>query len=70
MGKQRTLRELRQTKDSVYRHPIEPKDFEFVTHRFTETRLIKYITDCFSKVNGVVNEIDVKIIEDYIKNNK
>ena len=46
MGKNRTLEELRQTKDSVYKHPTSHKDFEFVTHRFTESKLIEYITEC------------------------
>mgnify|MGYP003134263720 CR=1 FL=1 len=70
MAKQRTIEELRQTKDSVYKHPTSHKDFEFVTHRFTESKLIEYIKECINKVNGVVDEIDEKIIEDFVKNNR
>ena len=70
MGKQRTLEELRQTKDSVYKHPTSHKDFEFVTHRFTESKLIEYVKECVGRVQGGVDEIDTKIIEDFVKNNK
>tara|TARA_B100001758_G_C18169362_1_gene483420 strand:+ start:204 stop:422 length:219 start_codon:yes stop_codon:yes gene_type:complete len=70
MAKKRTIEELRQTKDSVYTHPTTHTDYEFITHRFTGNKLIEYIKECISKVNGVVDEIDEKIIEDFVKNNK
>ena len=53
--KQRTLEELRQTKDSVYKHPKSHKDFEFVTHRFTESKLIEYIRECVEIVKMQVD---------------
>jgi len=70
MGKQRTLEELRQTKDSVYIHPTSHKDYEFVTHRFTESKLIEYITECVEIVKLQVDEKDIKEIEYFVKNNK
>ena len=70
MGKQRTLEELRQTKDSVYIHPKSHKDYEFVTHRFTESKLIEYITECVEIVKLQVDEKDIKEIEYFVKNNK
>lgn len=68
--KQRTLEELRQTKDSVYRHPTSHTDYDFVTHRFTESKLIEYVKECVGRLQGGVDEIDAKIIEDFVKNNK
>jgi len=70
MAKERTIEELRQTKDSVYNHPPSHTDYEFVTHRFTETKLVDYIKECLGRVNGDVDEIDSKIIENFVKNNK
>ena len=68
--KQRTLEELRQTKDSVYRHPTSHTDYEFVTHRFTESKLIEYIRECVEIVKMQVDEKDIKEIEDFVKTNK
>ena len=70
MAKQRTIEELRQTKDSVYSHPKSHKDYEFVTHRFTESKLIEYITECVEIVKMQVDEKDIKEIEYFVKNNK
>tara|TARA_B100000674_G_C37855648_1_gene922227 strand:- start:258 stop:473 length:216 start_codon:yes stop_codon:yes gene_type:complete len=70
MVKTRTIEELRQTKDSVYSHPDTHKDFEFVTHRFTESKLIDYITECVEIVKMQVDEKDIKEIEDFVKTNK
>ena len=70
MAKQRTIEELRQTKDSVYTHPTSHTDYEFVTHRFTESKLIDYVKECIGRVQGGVDEIDAKIIEDFVKSNK
>jgi len=72
MGKQRTLEELRQTKDSVYKHPTSHKDFEFVTHRFTESKLITYIEECMMEVlsRDSMLKTDFTKIEDFVKNNK
>lgn len=70
MAKQRTIEELRQTKDSVYRHPTSHTDYEFVTHRFTESKLIEYITECVEIVKMQVDEEDIKEIENFVKNNK
>lgn len=70
MAKTRTIEELRQTKDSVYTHPTSHTDYEFVTHRFTNTKLVEYIKECVGRINGGVDEIDTKIIEDFVKNNK
>lgn len=71
MGKNRTLEELRQTKDSVYKHPTSHKDFEFVTHRFTESKLIDYMVKCFE---GITPSWDTGVlldkVEDFVKNNK
>ena len=69
--KQRTLEELRQTKDSVYKHPTSHKDFEFVTHRFTESKLIEYMVKCFEDISpswdtGVL----LDKVGDFVKNNK
>ena len=70
MAKQRTLEELRQSKGYGYRPPVSHNDYEFVTHRFTESKLIQYIKECIGRVKGGVDEIDTKIIEDFVKNNK
>ena len=70
MAKQRTLEELRQSKGYGYRPPVSHNDYEFVTHRFTESKLIEYIKECIGRVKGGVDEIDTKIIEDFVKNNK
>jgi hypothetical protein len=71
MSKERTLSELRQTKDSVYKHPITHKDFEFVTHRFTESKLVDYMVNCFE---GISPSWDTGVlldkVEDFVKNNK
>ena len=70
MAKQRTLEELRQSKGYGYRPPVSHNDYEFVTHRFTESKLIEYIKECVGRVQGGVDEIDAKIIEDFVKCNK
>lgn len=70
MSKKRTLEELRQTKDSVYTPPTSHTDYEFVTHRFTESKLIEYIKECVGRIQGGVDEIDATIIEDFVKSNK
>lgn len=70
MSKKRTLEELRQTKDSVYTPPTSHTDYEFVTHRFTENKLIEYIKECVGRIQGGVDEIDSTIIEDFVKSNK
>lgn len=70
MSKKRTLEELRQTKDSVYTPPTSHTDYEFVTHRFTESKLIEYIKECVGRIQGGVDEIDSTIIEDFVKSNK
>tara|TARA_B100001057_G_C22354084_1_gene758207 strand:- start:19 stop:234 length:216 start_codon:yes stop_codon:yes gene_type:complete len=70
MTKQRTLEELRQSKGYGYRPPVSHNDYEFVTHRFTESKLIEYVKECVGRVQGGVDEIDSKIIEDFVKNNK
>lgn len=71
MVKSRTLEELRQTKDSVYSHPDTHKDFEFVTHRFTDSKLVDYMVKCFESISpswdtGVL----IDKVEDFVKNNK
>ena len=70
MSKKRTLEELRQTKDSVYTPPTSHTDYEFVIHRFTESKLIEYIKECVGRIQGGVDEIDSTIIEDFVKSNK
>ena len=70
MAKKRTIEELRQTKDSVYTQPTSHTDYEFVTHRFTESKLIEYITECVEIVKMQVDEEDIKEIENFVKNNK
>ena len=72
MGKQRTLEELRQTKDSVYKHRTSHKYFEFVTHRFTESKLITYIEECMIEVlsRDSMLKTDFTKIKDFVKNNK
>lgn len=72
MSKKRTLEELRQTKDSVYIPPTSHTDYEFVTHRFTESKLIEYIKECISKTvdRDCMFKIDESIIEDFVKSNK
>tara|TARA_B100000282_G_C31460364_1_gene366566 strand:+ start:293 stop:508 length:216 start_codon:yes stop_codon:yes gene_type:complete len=70
MAKQRTLEELRQSKGYGYRPPVSHNDYEFVTHRFTESKLIKYITECVEIVKMQVDEEDIKEIENFVKNNK
>ena len=67
MTKQRTLEELRQSKGYGYRPPVSHNDYEFVTHRFTESKLIEYVKECVGRVQGGVDEIDSKIIEDFVK---
>ena len=72
MAKQRTIEELRQTKDSVYNVPNSHSDYEYVTHRFTTTKLIEYIKECISKTvdRDCMFKIDESIIEDFVQNNK
>ena len=70
MTKQRTLEELRQSKGYGYRPPVSHNDYEFVTHRFTESKLIEYITECVEIVKMQVDEKDIKEIENFVKNNK
>ena len=70
MGKNRTLEELRQSKGYGYRPPVSHNDYEFVTHRFTESKLIEYITECVEIVKMQVDEEDIKEIENFVKNNK
>tara|TARA_R100001509_G_scaffold109471_1_gene65283 strand:+ start:1286 stop:1501 length:216 start_codon:yes stop_codon:yes gene_type:complete len=70
MTKQRTLEELRQSKGYGYRPPVSHNDYEFVTHRFTESKLIEYITECVEIVKMQVDEEDIKEIENFVKNNK
>tara|TARA_B100001287_G_scaffold276368_1_gene286940 strand:- start:1742 stop:1957 length:216 start_codon:yes stop_codon:yes gene_type:complete len=70
MTKQRTLEELRQSKGYGYRPPVSHSDYEFVTHRFTESKLIEYITECVEIVKMQVDEEDIKEIENFVKNNK
>jgi hypothetical protein len=69
MAKERTIEELRQTKDSVYHHPPSHTDYEFVTHRFTETKLVAYITECLDKIVGrdCMLKVDESMIEDFVK---
>lgn len=71
MGRIRTIEELRQTKDSVYHHPPSHTDYEFVTHRFTETKLVNYMVKCFE---GISPSWDTGVlldkVEDFVKNNK
>jgi len=71
MTKTRTLEELRQTIDSVYTHPTSHKDFEFVTHRFTDSNLVYYMVKCFE---GISPSWDAGVlldkVEDFVKNNK
>ena len=68
--KERSIEELRQTKDSVYNPPVSHQEYEHITHRFTESNLIGYIKECVGRVNGGVDEIDGRIIEDFVINNK
>jgi hypothetical protein len=72
MGKQRTLEELRQTKDSVYKHPPSHTDYEFISHRFTADKLVKYIEKCMMEVlsRDSMLKTDFTKIEDFVKNNK
>ena len=70
MTKQRTLEELRQSKGYGYRQPVSHNDYEFVTHRFTESKLIEYIVECVEIVKMQVDEEDIKEIENFVKNNK
>ena len=71
MERIRTIEELRQTKDSVYHHPPSHTDYEFVTHRFTETKLVNYMVKCFE---GISPSWDTGVlldkVEDFVKNNK
>lgn len=61
---------FRQSKGYGYRQPVSHSDYEFITHRFTENNLMEYIKECICKVNGDIDEIDEKIIEDFVKNKK
>ena len=70
MNKKRTIEELRQTKDSVYNPPVSHQEYEHITHRFTESKLIEYITECVEIVKMQVDEKDIKEIEDFVINNK
>ena len=68
--KERSIEELRQTKDSVYKPPVSHQEYEHITHRFTESKLIEYITECVEIVKMQVDEEDIKEIENFVKNNK
>ena len=70
MSKKRTIEELRQTKDSVYTPPASHQNTEELTYRFTESKLIDYITECVEIVKMMVDEKDIKEIENFVKNNK
>lgn len=70
MSKKRTIEELRQTKDSVYTPPASHQNTEELTYRFTESKLIEYITECVEIVKMMVDEKDIKEIENFVKNNK
>tara|TARA_Y100001972_G_C7657253_1_gene331041 strand:+ start:2854 stop:3075 length:222 start_codon:yes stop_codon:yes gene_type:complete len=61
---------LRQSKGYGYRQPVSHNDYEFVTHRFTESKLIEYIVECVEIVKMQVDEEDIKEIENFVKNNK
>ena len=68
-NKEKGLNYYRQSKGFGYKQPQSHNDYEFVTHRFTEKRLLLYIKECMERVNGGVDEIDYTIIEDFVKNN-
>tara|TARA_B100000575_G_C23081250_1_gene622983 strand:- start:1105 stop:1326 length:222 start_codon:yes stop_codon:yes gene_type:complete len=72
MTKQRTLEELRQSKGYGYRPPVSHNDYEFVTHRFTESKLITYIEECMIEVlsRDSMLKTDFTKIKDFVKNNK
>ncbi len=70
MNKRRTIEELRQTKDSVYKPPVSHQEYEYITHRFTNSTLVEYITNCLREVNGEVYDADTYIIQEFVNNNK